>query len=566
MSNTELKNPFKKNGRFVAGTILTIIEGVISATASFSVFILVSWILEKTINMEKIYTLTIIVAICFALRFVLYGIGYTMGQVGGATVSKQIRLFLGEKCKRIPIKKFAMGQSGTYINILTDNVAKYERVLTHKLPNIVKNGAIIIMILGFCVSIYLPAALVMLVAVLLFVPQMFISFRIANVYGGQRAKVYNETVSNVVEYISGIQTLRAYGMTGEKHKSLTQSLKEFSNVNYIYEAKGIPVAFLFNSLQWLSLPAVMLVSLTPWKNGLISDSRYLMLCMVPILLAKLLMSTAIDIFSFKDMFISKGYITDLINEKEEVQNDSRYCPDSYEITFKNVDFSYNEGQKILSDVNLTIPAGKLTAIVGDSGSGKSTVMNLICKYYEPDKGDIYVGNTNIASYSSEDVLSKISLVDQDVFLFDDTVIENIRHARPTATDEEIREACRSANCQEFIDKMPKGYDTKIGENGSLLSGGERQRLSIARAILRDSPIILLDEATSALDIENELKVKKAISNLICAGKTVVMIAHTLSIVRNADQILVLDNKSVAEMGSHDSLITKQGKYYRMWSV
>ena len=178
-----------------------------------------------------------------------------------------------------------------------------------------------------------------------------------------------------------------------------------------------------------------------------------------------------------------------------------------------------------------MPDQKLTAIVGDSGSGKSTILNLIAKYYEVSGGTISIGGRPINHVAAERVLDQISMVDQDVFLFDDTVRENIRHARPDATDAEIEVACREANCDGFIRKMERGYDTPIGENGNLLSGGERQRLSIARAILKNSPILLLDEATASLDIENELAVKQAIANLLKEKKTVVMIAHTLSIVK-----------------------------------
>ena len=537
-----------------------------SSVVNFAVFILVFWLLEDNIDLNKIDTLTLAVIVCFALRFLFYGIGYTLGQIGGAAVSRQIRLFLGDKCKRIPLGRFTSGKAGAYINILTENVAKYERILTHKMPNLIKNGVIALMIIAFASILYMPAGLIMLVAAALFIPELMISFQIADNYGGRKAVIYNNTVSSVVNYITGIQTLRAYGMTGVKNEALTRDLKEFSDINYKYEARGIPVSFFFNILQWLTLPAIMIVSRGPWLEGQISSADFMMLCMVPILLARILMSMAVDIFSFKDMYISKEYIVKLANEKEEVQNDEPFVPDNYTIQFRNVFFSYEEGKEVLSHVNLVIPAGKLTAVVGDSGSGKSTIMNLIGKYYEPDQGEILIGNVNIRDYPSEAVLSRIALVDQDVFLFDDTVRENIRHARPDATDQEIEEACRKANCEEFINAMPEGYDTRIGENGSFLSGGERQRLSIARAILRDSPIILLDEATASLDIENELKVKRAIQNLLQENKTIVMIAHTLPIIRNADQIVVVDHRTVVEVGTHDSLIQKQGKYFNMWKA
>lgn len=239
---------------------------------------------------------------------------------------------------------------------------------------------------------------------------------------------------------------------------------------------------------------------------------------------------------------------------------------THEIIFDNVDFSYVPGEPVLKHATFTVPDQKLTAIVGDSGSGKSTILNLIAKYYEATGGTISIGGKPINHVAAERVLEQVSMVDQDVFLFDDTIRDNIRHARPNATDAEIEAACREANCDSFIRKMEKGYDTLTGENGNLLSGGERQRISIARAILKNSPILLLDEATASLDIENELAVKQAIANLLKEKKTVVMIAHTLSIVKNADQILVMGDGRIAESGTHEELLAKGGKYAAMWNA
>ena len=239
---------------------------------------------------------------------------------------------------------------------------------------------------------------------------------------------------------------------------------------------------------------------------------------------------------------------------------------THEITFDNVDFAYVPGEPVLKHATFTVPDQKLTAIVGDSGSGKSTILNLIAKYYEATSGTISIGGKPINHIAAERVLEQVSMVDQDVFLFDDTIRDNIRHARPNATDTEIEAACREANCDSFIRKMEKGYDTPTGENGNLLSGGERQRISIARAILKNSPILLLDEATASLDIENELAVKQAIANLLKEKKTVVMIAHTLSIVKNADQILVMGDGRIAESGTHEELLAKGGKYAAMWNA
>ena len=291
-----------------------------------------------------------------------------------------------------------------------------------------------------------------------------------------------------------------------------------------------------------------------------------LICMLPMLLAKLSDSISRGLMSYKNLKISKDKIIDIIIEPEEQGSMETFTTGTHEIKFDNVSFSYVEKEPVLQHTSFTVPNQKLTAIVGDSGSGKSTILNLISKYYEPTSGTISIGGKAINQVAAERVLELISMVDQDVFLFDDTIRENIRHARPEATDAEIEAACKEANCDGFICKMEKGYDTPTGENGNLLSGGERQRLSIARAILKNSPILLLDEATASLDIENELAVKEAISNLLKARKTVVMIAHTLSIVKNADQILVVSDGKIAEAGTHDELLAQNGKYAAMWNA
>ena len=236
--------------------------------------------------------------------------------------------------------------------------------------------------------------------------------------------------------------------------------------------------------------------------------------------------------------------------------------DTHEIAFDHVDFAYVPGEPVLKQATFTVPDQKLTAIVGDSGSGKSTILNLIAKYYEPTGGAISIGGRPTGHVAAERVLEQISMVDQDVFLFDDTIRDNIRHARPNATDEEIEAACREANCDGFIRSMEKGYDTPTGENGNLLSGGERQRISIARALLKDAPIVLLDEATASLDVENETKVQGALSRLL-TGKTVLVIAHRMRTVAGADHIVVLKDGRVEQQGSPKELMAEGGLFRHM---
>ena len=310
----------------------------------------------------------------------------------------------------------------------------------------------------------------------------------------------------------------------------------------------------------------LLVFDAPWVAGTLNTVDYLLICMLPLFCAKLANSIFVDLTSYKNLMISKNKIGGVMNEPEETGSMEPLHTATHEITFDNVDFAYVPGEPVLKHATFTVPDQKLTAIVGDSGSGKSTILNLIAKYYEAMGGTISIGGKPINHVAAERVLEQVSMVDQDVFLFDDTIRDNIRHARPNATNAEIEAACREANCDSFIRKMEKGYDTLTGENGNLLSGGERQRISIARAILKNSPILLLDEATASLDIENELAVKQAIANLLKEKKTVVMIAHTLSIVKNADQILVMGDGRIAESGTHEELLAKGGKYAAMWNA
>ena len=230
--------------------------------------------------------------------------------------------------------------------------------------------------------------------------------------------------------------------------------------------------------------------------------------------------------------------------------------------FDHVGFSYNDGEQVLEDVSFTAKEGEVTALVGPSGSGKSTCSKLAARFWDAGSGTITVGGVDVSTVDPEVLLGDFAAVFQDVLLFDDTVMGNIRLGRRDATDEEVLAAARAANCDEFVERMPQGYQTMIGENGSRLSGGERQRISIARALLKGAPVVLLDEATASLDVENETKVQEALSRLL-VGKTVIVIAHRMRTVMSADKVVVLEEGRVAEQGSPAELMAKGGLFARM---
>lgn len=562
----EQYKPFQKNRNFYLGVGCTILEGLLSGCNFMILYLVMQMMLQKKFLLQPLLAITGLLAGIFLLRLLIYGFGYTQGQIGGAAVSKQIRLCLGEKIKKIPLSRFTQGQTGQYINTITSDVTNYEKILTHKVGDLAKNISLSLMLTVFVSTIWLPGGIIFLATDFLLIPAIWFSFRAVKKYGNRKNQISAENVSSIVEYVTGIQTFRAYGIGGTKNEAVTKAMKDFSDISYIYEANTIPPGSVLGALAWCSCPVIMLAASNPLLSGSMDLVTYLMLCMMPLFLAKLETTIYVDLTSYKNLTISKRQIVKIFNESEECGATEPFVSQNYDIEFQDIDFSYVPGEPVLEHISLHIPDQKLTAIVGDSGSGKSTILNLIAKYYEPTSGTIAIGDKSINQVAAERVLEQISMVDQDVFLFNDTIRENIRHARPDATDEEIEAACREANCDDFIRKMEKGYDTPTGENGNLLSGGERQRLSIARAILKNSPILLLDEATASLDIENELAVKQAIVNLLKAKKTVVMIAHTLSIVKNADQILVVSGGKIAESGTHEELLAKKGKYAAMWNA
>lgn len=557
---------FKLNGKLKASIAAIVAEGLLGGCNFLVLFQVLHLIFDGTIGFHDILRAAGMLAALFIVRLIIYMTAYTGSQIGGSDVSRRVRIAIGDKLKRIPLGLFTKNRTGFYINAATSEVGDYEQILTHKAADITKYAILLLMVGIYTCVLYLPIGVIVLASSLLVIPAMALSNHQVHIFGKRKNLAREENVSSITEYLTGSQTLRSYALVGKKNESVTQAMKEYSDVSYLYEKAILPIGFGFVFCSYAAVAMAVILSVRGWLAGILEPSALILLIMLPLFVSKINMTLFIELTAYRNLLISKDKITGILNEQEEQAEDAAFLPEHFEIEFEDVDFSYVEGEPVLDKAGFTIPEHSLTAIVGDSGSGKSTILNLIAKYYAPQSGRIAIGGRNIAGVPSEQVLSYISLVDQDVFLFNDTVRNNIRYARPDAADEEIWKACRQANCDGFIRNMENGYDTLIGENGNKLSGGERQRLSVARAILKDSPIILLDEATASLDIENELLVKQAVTNLLKADKTVVMIAHTLSIVRNADKILVLDHGRIAESGTHDELAENGGKYAAMWKA
>ncbi|ERK30315.1 ABC transporter ATP-binding protein [Clostridium intestinale] len=554
----------KKDKRLIASIILNIVEGILTGSVLGFVFMIVDGVFNDSFNLERLMSLSLILGIVFIIRFILYSIGYTLGHIGGSSTAKDIRLTLGDKIRKLPLLNFSKYKSGEFINALTHDVNSYEDILSHKSGDIAKNITLSVITLISMMVMNFKVGVWCLIIALTIVPFMYLSIKLVNKYAQMKKEILNDNVSDLVEYISGVQIFRSYGLGGVKNKKINNSLKAISDISYKFESKVVPVGCIYNTVENLSVPLAMIIGGKQWINNGISTSQYIMCTILSFFVSQLMCTLFVDLTSYKNLMISKASMDKLVGEKEEVYSTQDFKPNSYDIEFKGVSFSYIKGSEILQDIHFNIKGG-LTAIVGDSGSGKSTILNLISKFYEADKGEIKIGGKDIKDIDSEKILKNISMVYQDVFLFNDTIKNNIRFARPEASELDIIKACKEANCHDFIVSLENGYDTVVGENGSKLSGGEKQRISIARAILKDSPIILLDEATSSLDIENEYLVKQAIARLLSKNKTIIMIAHNLSVIKSADNILVVSEGQILESGSHNELIKQQGKYFTMWN-
>ncbi|MDO4266185.1 MAG: ABC transporter transmembrane domain-containing protein [Eubacteriales bacterium] len=270
------KSPFCKNRAFYLGVALTVLEGILSGCSYLFIYIVLTALASGTLTAGMVGSVTAVLAAIFLMRLVIYSTGYTQVQIGGASVSRRLRLFLGDKLKRIPLARFTQGQVGQYVNTMISDVSSYEKILTHSSGNIIKNATLSAMLVGFVCTVWLPAGLILLTVVALLIPDLWLSFRVVKIYGVAKNQVSAETVSGIVEYIDGIQMFRAYNMGGVKNRTVTQAMEAFSRVCYQYEARGIPIGFGYNIISWGSVPLIMMLASDPWAAGALSGVDYLM--------------------------------------------------------------------------------------------------------------------------------------------------------------------------------------------------------------------------------------------------------------------------------------------------
>lgn len=477
-----------------------------------------------------------------------------------------LRVRLGEKIKTMPLQKLYSYRTGELNSILASDVdasVLHMGIIAGMFFEIAIVPFVIIVATFFIDPIL---AIALLIAIPLSIPIYKWSRKETKWEKTEVTKANAALEADTVEYLQGLPVLRAVNQIGLNAKQLQKSIATVREVQKKgLFASSIPMVIMNTLIEFLFLFILTIGTIFILKGELTLATLLALLIILSRLsepLANFLAVTAVlDIMEAGFRNIKK-----LLDVKEfEIQKPIQK-PKNFDITFDNVSFNYDSNnQKVLQNLSLNIKENSLTAIVGPSGSGKTTITKLIMRYADPSSGDIKIGNINIRQMEQHTLMSYISVVFQDVYLFDDTILNNIKMGKPNATKEEVLVASKAAFVHEFVSRLPKGYDTKVGEIGGSLSGGERQRISIARAILKDSPIVILDEPTSALDTQSEVAVQAALDELI-KNRTVIVIAHRLTTISHANNILVIEDGKLKESGTHEDLVSLKGKYYSMFEA
>ncbi|MFF2909638.1 ABC transporter ATP-binding protein [Paenibacillus sp. NPDC057934] len=488
---------------------------------------------------------------------------YRSAYRGAYEVAAQGRAELAEHLRKLPLGYLTRRDPGDLANMMMGDFTLVESGLSHMLPQLA--GAFVLPILALAGLILLDwrMALCMFAALPVALLIMVVTTGLQRKLGADHMKAKLNAANRLQEYLNGIRVMKAYNLTGERFVRLDDSFKVLMKESIKLEGIFGPVILLAMALLRAGLTLLIYVGVQLLLGGEISILNLAVFLIIGTRIYDPLNTALSNYAEFRYNEQAGERIVELLHEPVMTGN-TEPLPADRGIQFHQVTFSYG-GKPVIKDLSITLPQGSLTAIVGPSGSGKSTVLRLISRFYDPDEGRVLLGGRSLREMEPEHLLSSISVVFQDVYLFQDTIGNNIAFGRPGATSEEVRQAAQMAHCHEFIMKLPLGYDTPVGEGGSTLSGGEKQRISIARAILKNAPVVLLDEATASLDPQNEAEIQKGIDALI-AGRTVIVVAHRLKTIRGADNIIVLEDGRLVEQGRHDSLLERGGLYARLWTL
>lgn len=544
--------------KFQISIVLGVIQAVCEAMKIPAIMIVLMDITDNTLSSKTVFLSLAIMFVSITVDFFVRKKSAMLQTEAGYNAAANKRIEIAQHLRYLPMGYFNKNSLGSITSVATNTMENLgdiaTRVVMMSTQGILNTALIIVMLLCFDFRIGLIAA----AGVILFFVVNSLLQKAGDKLSAEKVESDQKLVSEIMEYVQGIAEVKSYNLFGKQTKKLNKAIDNNVKVNTEMEFAFIPYMTIQNIITKLTGAVMMFVSVLLYLNG----SMSLMICIGMTICAFMLYSSLEQAGSYSallrtiDICIDKAQKILDLNTMDIDGKD--IIPQNYDIDVNNIEFSYDK-RKIIDGISLHIPQKTTTAVVGPSGGGKSTLCNLISRFWDVDGGNIRLGGIDVREYSMDSLMKNFSFVFQNVYLFADTIANNIAFGRENATREEIVTAAKKACCHDFIMSLPDGYDTVIGEGGASISGGEKQRISIARAIMKNAPIIILDEATANVDPENEKELVEAIDALT-KEKTIIMIAHRLKTVRNADQIVVVDSGKIAQLGTHTQLMQEGGIY------
>ena len=550
----------QKNWLFLA-ILMSLISGLCIIVPYIGIYRLLEAAFDGNCTKEVVGSTAIAIATAITLRFILFGCSGVAAHKGAYGALFKVRCMVAEHMAKAPLGALNERRTGDIKTVLNEDIEKLELFLAHSLPDFVcyMVGPIVIFI--YLMTVNIPLALISLVPLVLAFAVMAIMFSNASSLMKRASNSVTMLNSVMIEYISGMKLIKAYNMGSKSFKKFSNAIEEENAMwNETSKKMGPPYASFIVIIECGMLLMVPIGGFF-FMKGSITASAFLLFVYVGSMYLT-------EIRPLQELGTNFANVLNAITKTKEILDLPIYeggsdFPENHDIELKNVRFSYDDKTDVLKAVNLKIRDGEHIALVGQSGAGKSTVIELISRFYDVNEGEVLIGGKNVKELDYEAILKNVAIVFQKTFLTGDSVLENIRMGS-NASLAEVRAAAKEARIDEFIMSLPEGYDTKVGSFGARFSGGEKQRIAIARAILKNAPILILDEATSASDPENRMEIDSAIKNL-CKGKTVIIVAHRLSALKMCDRIAVVENHTITDVGTHEEVREKNAYYKKAWN-
>lgn len=536
---------------------LSLVSGLCTMVPYFGIYQLMDATFAGTCTKELVVRIAVTIAIAVTLRFAMFGCSGVASHKGAYGALFKVRCMVADHMAKVPLGALNERRTGDIKTVLNEDIEKLELFLAHNLPDLVCYlvGPVVIFI--YLLTVNAPLAFISLIPLVVATIVMGIMFRNTDDLMDRANRSITSLNSVMIEYISGMKLIKAYNMGSKSFQKYSDAIHEENDMwNQMSRRMGPPYATFVVIIECGMLLMVPFGGMF-FLNGSLTASALLLFVYVGSLYLT-------EIRPLQELGTNFANVLNAVTKAEEILEIPIYeggtdFPAKHDIELRNVRFSYDGKKDVLEHCSLKIKDGERVALVGRSGAGKSTVIELISRFYDVNDGEVLIGGKNVNELNYETILKNVAIVFQKTFLTRDSVLENIRMGS-NASLEEVRAAAKEAQIDDFIMSLPDGYDTKVGSFGSRFSGGEKQRIAIARAILKNSPILILDEATSASDPENQMEIDKAIQNL-CKGKTVIVVAHRLSALKMCDRVAVVENHTITCVGTHEE-VQKKNEYYR----